>query len=244
MLTCQKLDPDQPRFVEPVCCIIQDMNTLVAWGIPSSGFLKCFDSSKLTPKDVFSRFKCQFLTRRMRWNTLARKAWLGLCSCISVAFADLFLVSSQGLKLSKFQLDSIIFTKTHRSKLKQSWLFYRPIQTESRHGYADIDVVSDITAMPLPNNSFDVIICTDVLEHVLFPREAVHEIGRLLKSHDDPRATKRSASIRVHRPGVQSGVAESRARSNGNPVGGRSTRFVKLHSMKQFMVKWMVCPLG
>ena len=50
------------------------------------------------------------------------------------------------------------------------------------HGYADIDVVSDIANMPLANNSFDVVICTDVLEHVLRPREAVHEIGRLLKA--------------------------------------------------------------
>lgn len=52
-----------------------------------------------------------------------------------------------------------------------------------RRGYGDIDIVSDIADMPLPNNSIDVIICTDVLEHVLHPREAVHEIGRLLKSH-------------------------------------------------------------
>ena len=37
--------------------------------------------------------------------------------------------------------------------------------------------------MPLPNNSFDAVICTDVLEHVLNPWGAVLEIGRLLKSH-------------------------------------------------------------
>ena len=52
-----------------------------------------------------------------------------------------------------------------------------------RRGYADIDVVSDIASMPLPDNSFEVVICTDVLEHVLNPWQAVLEIGRLLKSH-------------------------------------------------------------
>lgn len=50
------------------------------------------------------------------------------------------------------------------------------------HGYADIDIVSDLAAMPLPNDSFHVIVCTDVLEHVLRPREAIHEMGRLLKT--------------------------------------------------------------
>ncbi|CAJ1442640.1 unnamed protein product [Effrenium voratum] len=48
------------------------------------------------------------------------------------------------------------------------------------HGYADIDIVSDIIAIPLPSGSFDVVICTDVLEHVVHPQEAVQEIGRLL----------------------------------------------------------------
>ena len=42
-------------------------------------------------------------------------------------------------------------------------------------------MVSDLAAVPLPDASFDVVICTDVLEHVLKPREAVEEIGRLLK---------------------------------------------------------------
>lgn len=56
-------------------------------------------------------------------------------------------------------------------------------QNIPRHGYADIDIVSDIADMPLPNKSFNVIVCTDVLEHVLRPREAIHEMGRLLKRH-------------------------------------------------------------
>ncbi|CAE7947168.1 unnamed protein product [Symbiodinium sp. KB8] len=48
-------------------------------------------------------------------------------------------------------------------------------------GYGQIDVVSDIGSIPLPDESFDLVICTDVLEHVLNPKRAMHEMGRLLK---------------------------------------------------------------
>ncbi|KKS98622.1 MAG: type 11 methyltransferase [Candidatus Gottesmanbacteria bacterium GW2011_GWA2_43_14] len=48
--------------------------------------------------------------------------------------------------------------------------------------YGKIDVISDIRSIPLPDNSFDVILCTEVLEHVPYPIEAVQEMSRLLKS--------------------------------------------------------------
>ncbi|CAK9038722.1 unnamed protein product [Durusdinium trenchii] len=99
------------------------------------------------------------------------------------------------------------------------------------HGYADIDVVSDITAMPLPNNSFDVIICTDVLEHVLFPREAVHEIGRLLKRleewpffkflSEEPSTTYRITTMLVLRI---CGLRTSRQRLDWTQLGGIISR--------------------
>lgn len=44
-----------------------------------------------------------------------------------------------------------------------------------------IDVVSDISDIPLPAASFDVIMCTEVLEHVPSPVSALTEFGRLLK---------------------------------------------------------------
>jgi ubiquinone/menaquinone biosynthesis C-methylase UbiE len=47
--------------------------------------------------------------------------------------------------------------------------------------YGDIDFASDITAIPAPDASFDVILCTEVLEHVPRPMEAVQEMTRLLK---------------------------------------------------------------
>ena len=45
-----------------------------------------------------------------------------------------------------------------------------------------IDIVSDITAIPEPDASFDIIICTEVLEHIPNPVAALAECARLLKS--------------------------------------------------------------
>ena len=47
--------------------------------------------------------------------------------------------------------------------------------------YGRIDYVCDITAIPIPDNSFDVALCTEVLEHVPKPIDALKEIGRILK---------------------------------------------------------------
>jgi len=44
-----------------------------------------------------------------------------------------------------------------------------------------LDMVSDITAIPAPDASFDAILCTEVLEHVPHPIDALRELARLLK---------------------------------------------------------------
>ena len=44
-----------------------------------------------------------------------------------------------------------------------------------------IDLVSDITQIPAPDSSFDVILCSEVLEHVPEPTHALDEFARLLK---------------------------------------------------------------
>lgn len=48
--------------------------------------------------------------------------------------------------------------------------------------YAQLDYVSDIISIPVPDQSFDVIICTEVLEHVPEPIRAIQEFARILKS--------------------------------------------------------------
>ncbi len=47
--------------------------------------------------------------------------------------------------------------------------------------YTTLDYESDITAIPVPDNSFDVILCTEVLEHAPEPIKAVFEMARILR---------------------------------------------------------------
>ena len=46
---------------------------------------------------------------------------------------------------------------------------------------SSIDIVSDIVAIPAPDASFDVVLCTEVLEHIPEPTHALDEFARLLK---------------------------------------------------------------
>lgn len=47
--------------------------------------------------------------------------------------------------------------------------------------YTLLDYVSDITAIPVSDESFDVILCTEVLEHVPDAVNALREIARILR---------------------------------------------------------------
>lgn len=50
------------------------------------------------------------------------------------------------------------------------------------HGrYAQLDYVSDARAIPVPDASFDVVVCTEVLEHVPEPIAVVGELARILR---------------------------------------------------------------
>lgn len=55
------------------------------------------------------------------------------------------------------------------------------LQTKTRD-YSGIDIVSDITSIPVKNNEFDVILCTEVFEHIPYPIEAIKEFNRILKT--------------------------------------------------------------
>lgn len=47
--------------------------------------------------------------------------------------------------------------------------------------YTALDYQSDITAIPVGDRSFDVVLCTEVLEHVPEPIKAVTEMARILR---------------------------------------------------------------
>ncbi len=44
-----------------------------------------------------------------------------------------------------------------------------------------LDIISDITDIPVDNNSFDTIMCIEVLEHIPEPSKAIKEFARILK---------------------------------------------------------------
>jgi len=56
----------------------------------------------------------------------------------------------------------------------------RALQTK-KWDNSNIDIISDITTIPEPDSSFDVIMCVEVFEHLPEPILAIKEFGRLLK---------------------------------------------------------------
>jgi ubiquinone/menaquinone biosynthesis C-methylase UbiE len=68
----------------------------------------------------------------------------------------------------------------HCEYLTQDFTQLQPDQL--RHGgYAAIDYVCDAAAIPVPDASFDAVLCTEMLEHVPDPIRVVRELGRILK---------------------------------------------------------------
>ena len=65
--------------------------------------------------------------------------------------------------------------KTHDfKKLDKNQLLFKK-------GYSQIDIVSDITSLPIKDDEYDVIICTEVMEHIPFPIKSLKEMTRVLK---------------------------------------------------------------
>jgi SAM-dependent methyltransferase len=56
-----------------------------------------------------------------------------------------------------------------------------PFTDLSQWSYGKIDYISDATAIPVSPATFDVVLCTEVLEHVPDPVGVVNELGRILK---------------------------------------------------------------
>lgn len=51
----------------------------------------------------------------------------------------------------------------------------------TKGGYTKMDYICDITDIPVPDESFDVVICSEVLEHVPEPIKVIREFSRILR---------------------------------------------------------------
>jgi ubiquinone/menaquinone biosynthesis C-methylase UbiE len=56
------------------------------------------------------------------------------------------------------------------------------LQTE-KWDQSNLDIISDITKIPVKNKSFDSIMCTEVFEHIPEPALAIKEFSRILKKN-------------------------------------------------------------
>lgn len=56
---------------------------------------------------------------------------------------------------------------------------YKSLDFQPTH--PELDYISDIQSMPLPDNSFDTVLSFEVIEHVPDPRKALAEVYRVLK---------------------------------------------------------------
>lgn len=50
------------------------------------------------------------------------------------------------------------------------------------HNHTNIEVFGDACSLPFPSNTFDTLLCTEVLEHIRNPEQAIKEFYRVLKN--------------------------------------------------------------
>ena len=70
---------------------------------------------------------------------------------------------------------------SHCEYFTQDFVQLSAVQIQNQVGYGKIDFVSDILNIPVPDKSYDVILCTEVIEHIPDPISAIKEISRILK---------------------------------------------------------------
>ena len=75
---------------------------------------------------------------------------------------------------------------THLEYVSQDFAAYNPQTVKdglqmTQWEYGKLDIISDITAIPVGDGSFDVVLCTEVFEHIPDPLAALKEFSRVLK---------------------------------------------------------------
>jgi len=106
---------------------------------------------------------------------------------------------------------------------------------ESAWNYTNLDYVAPLDKLPIRDGSFDAVLCTQVLEHLEWPRECVKEMSRVLKpggklyltapmaqsEHQEPYDFFRYTSFGLRSICDQAGLEQMEIR----PFGGLCTRW-------------------
>lgn len=133
-----------------------------------------------------------------------------------------------------------------------------PDQLRDHSGYDRIDYVCDAADIPVPADQFDVVVCTEVLEHVPEPIQVIREIARVLKPGGKLLLTAPLGSGLHQEPYhyyggytpywyqkflTQAGFAELRVEPNGGffkHYGQESVRFARMLTPWKATAPWPV----
>lgn len=77
---------------------------------------------------------------------------------------------------------------SHLEYVSQDFAQYSPEEEKmglqmAKWNYGKLDIISDIASIPVGDETFDSIMCTEVFEHIINPREALKEFSRILKKN-------------------------------------------------------------
>lgn len=120
---------------------------------------------------LFSVFKP--LENIFAYNRMRRNKWMIKQSKIILKDSKILDVGAGGCPHRKLFSHCKYFT--------QDFVQLSDSQIQNQVGYGKIDYVSDIINIPVSDKSFDVVLCTEVIEHVPDPISAIKEISRILK---------------------------------------------------------------
>jgi len=136
---------------------------------------------------------------KVKWNNLLyppvqrnQKA-IELVGTLNGANRDQWVIQSlinlpQGIQLLDAGAGEQPYKKycQHLQYVSQDFAEYNP--DELKEGlqmkdwnYGKLDIISDVSRIPRPDESFDAVLCTEVIEHIVNPIEAIREFSRLLK---------------------------------------------------------------
>jgi ubiquinone/menaquinone biosynthesis C-methylase UbiE len=121
------------------------------------------------------RMKTEYIKKMVNFNEIQRDRWINEKSrCIATGSIILDIGAGTCPYKDLFR---------HCSYFALDFVKYKGIKRNGRSHYGKINVISDILHIPVKNDSVDVVLCTEVLEHVFDPISAIKEMARVLKTN-------------------------------------------------------------